>query len=107
MTGKLIKSVNLLCMHYATIRYKDDLSEETLGIARGCSSAQVLPPRDDLSNPAQMRADTLAEGNFTLKEEERNFERVFQRREDTSAGGTRVPNSPRHHTWCQTSSHQH
>ena len=82
MTCKLCESVNHLCMRYATIRYKDDLRLETLGIARGCSSAQVLTPRDDLSNPAQLRADTLAEGHLTLKENERNFERVFQRRKE-------------------------
>ena len=85
-TCKLSESVNHLCMRYATIRYKDDLRLETLGIARGCSSAQVLPPRDDLCNPAQLRADTLAEGNLTLKENERNFERVFQRRKELRQG---------------------
>ena len=85
MTCKLTESVNLLCMLFATIGYMDDLRLETLGIARGCSPAQVncvLPPRDDLSNPAQLRADPPGEGNLTLKEEERNFKRVFQRRKE-------------------------
>ena len=70
MICKRIESVNHLCKLFVSIKYMDNLPEETLDTAREDSSAKltiVLTPRDELSNPAQLRAETLADGNLMLK----------------------------------------
>ena len=93
MICELIESVNHFCMLFASPKYMYDLPAEASDTPRDTRSAKVnsvLTPREELNNPVQDRADTLAQGNLMLEEEENEIQARSPAPKRNVAGETAV-----------------